>query len=80
LEVAAPPLSKPAVWAAAAEYWISKQENRDMTQAAVGTHYKVGLPTLLPRIKQMQKALNLQELDERYSDLSTTQIVYEDDI
>lgn len=79
VQIAAPPLNKPAVWAAAAEYLISQQENRDMTQAAVGTHYKVGLPALLPRIKQIQKALNVQELDERYSDLQTTQIVYEDE-
>lgn len=75
----APPLNKPAVWAAATEYLISQQEKREETQAAVGNHYQTSLPTLLPRIKQMQKALNLQELDDRYSDLATTQIIYEDE-
>jgi hypothetical protein len=79
VEVAAPPLNKPAVWAAAAEYLIGQQEKREVTQATVGGHYKVGLPALLPRIKQIQKALNLQQVDERYSDLHTTQIVYEDE-
>jgi hypothetical protein len=39
----------------------------------------VALPTLLPRIKQIQKVINLQKVDERYSDLQTTQIVYEDE-
>jgi hypothetical protein len=79
VEVAAPPLNKPAVWAAAAEFLIGQQEKRDVTQAAVGGHYKVALPTLLPRIKQIQKVLNLQKVDERYSDLHTTQIVYENE-
>ena len=79
VEVAAPPLNKPAVWAAAAEYLIAQQEKREVTQAAVGGHYEVSLPTFLPRIKQIQKVLNLQPVDERYSDLHTTQIVYEDE-
>jgi hypothetical protein len=79
VEVAAPPLNKPAVWAAATEYLISQQEKREVTQAAVGSYYQVALPTLLPRIKQIQKVINLQKVDERYSDLQTTQIVYEDE-
>ena len=79
VEVAAPPLNKPATWAAATEYLISQQEKRNVTQAAIGSHYQVALPSLLPRIKQIQKAINLQKVDERYSDLQTTQIVYEDE-
>ena len=79
VQKAAPPIDKAAVWAAAAEYLISQQEKRDVTQAAVGAHYQVSLSTVLPRIKQIQKALNLQTVDERYSDLSTTQIIYKDE-
>ncbi|MCB8945167.1 MAG: hypothetical protein H6658_15580 [Ardenticatenaceae bacterium] len=79
VETAAPPIDKAAVWAAAVEYLISLQEKREVTQAAVGDHYKVALPTLLPRIKRIEKALNVKGVDERYSDLATTQIVYEDE-
>lgn len=75
----APPLTKPASWAAAVEYLMSQQEKREVTQAAVGSHYKVALPALLPRIKQIQKVLNVQTPDERYTDLQTTQIVYEEE-
>jgi hypothetical protein len=79
VSVAAPPLNKAAVWAAATEYLISQQEKREITQAAVSTHYQIDLNSILPPIKQIQKALNLQAVDERYSDLATTQIVYEDE-
>ncbi len=68
--------NKPAAWAAAAEYLISKQDLRDSSQATVGKHYKVNLTTLSPRIKQIQNAIKLEGLDERYTDLQTTQIVY----
>ena len=79
VQKAAPPIDKAAIWAAATEYLISLQEQRDVTQAAVGGHYQVSLPTLLPRIKQIKKTLDLKEPDDRYSDLATTHIVYEDE-
>jgi hypothetical protein len=71
--------NKPAAWAAAAEYLISKQDMRDSSQAAVAKHYKVNLTAIVPRIKQIQQAINLQGLDERYTDLQTTQIVYNEE-
>lgn len=74
-----PALDKPAGWAAAVEYIMSEQEMRNLTQAAVGKHYKTGLALIVPRIKQIKRALNIQGLDERYTDLQTTHIVYKDE-
>ncbi|RMG96227.1 MAG: hypothetical protein D6706_10405 [Chloroflexi bacterium] len=78
-KVATPSLEKPAAWAAAVEFIMNEQNMRDLTQAAVGKQYKVGLASLVPRIKQIKKALNIQGLDERYTDIQSTQIVYKDD-
>lgn len=72
-----PALDKPAGWAAAAEFIISEQDMREVTQAAVGKHYKVGLAAIVPRIKQIKKTLQIEGLDERYTDLHTTRIQYE---
>ena len=80
VEVAAPPLNKAMIWAATIEYLVSLQEKREVTPTAVGNHYQVNLATLLLHSQQIQKALNLQEVDERYSDLAITQIVYEDEV
>jgi hypothetical protein len=76
-EAAEPSLDKPAGWAAAAEFIISEQDMREATQAAVGKHYNVGLAAIVPRIKQIKKTLQIEGLDERYTDLHTTRIQYE---
>lgn len=78
-QIAQPQIEKPAEWAAAVEYILSKQNMRNMTQAAVGKHYKVGVVVMAPHIKQIERTLNVQGLDERYTDIQTTQIVYDED-
>jgi hypothetical protein len=65
---AKPDLSQPAAWAAAAEFVLSEQEQRDVTQAAAGRHYKSSLGAVAGRIKQIKNALQIKGLDERYTD------------
>lgn len=55
-------------WAAAAEFVIGEQEQRQVTQAAAGRLYKVSLGAIVGRIKQIKKSLAIQVPDERYSD------------
>jgi hypothetical protein len=74
-----PSLDKPAAWAAAVEYIMSEQEMRSLTQAAVSKHYQTGLALVVPRVRQIKRALSIQGLDERYTDLQTTHIVYKDE-
>lgn len=73
---AQPALDKPAGWAAALEFIMSEQNMRSQTQAAVGKLYKTNLSTMVPRIKQIKKALNISGQDERYTDIQSNQIVY----
>ena len=72
-----PNLDKPATWAAAVEFIMSELELRNLTQAAVAKNHQVPLSTMVPRMKQIKKVLNIQKNDERYADLQSTQIVYE---
>ena len=74
-----PTLEKPAGWAAALEFIMSEQNMRNQTQAAVGKLYKVNLSTMVPRLKQIKKALKIKGQDERYTDVQSTQIVYGND-
>ncbi len=63
------PEADPApAWAAAAEFVLSEQEQRELTQAAAGRLYKVSLGAIVGRIKQIKKSLAIQVPDERYSD------------
>lgn len=73
-----PNLGKPEVWAAAAEFLMSEQGMREQTQAAAGQYYQVNLTTLLPRIRQMKKALSLDGLHERYSPFGSTRVLLSD--
>lgn len=72
-----PALDKPAAWAAAVEFIMSELELRNLTQAAVAKNHQIPLSKMVPRMKQIKKALNVQKNDERYADLQSTQIVYE---
>ena len=76
---AKPDLDKPAGWAAAAEFVMSEQDVRNVTQAAIAKHYQTSLTNVVPRIKQIKKVLGIKGLDERYTDLQATQIVYKDE-
>lgn len=78
-EAATLALGNPAAWAAAAEFILSEQSLREVTQAAVGSHYQVGLPQILPRIRRIKKVLAIEGLDERYSALGAKQIVLKED-
>ena len=71
-----PKLDKPAAWAAAIEFILGELEMRNLTQAAVAKNHKTPLSTMVPRMKQIKKVLNIQKDDERYADLHSTQIVY----
>ena len=66
----------PAAWAAAIESVMSEQTMRDQTPAATGKLYQVNLSTILPRIRQIKETLRIQGMDERYSPIVSTQIVY----
>ena len=70
-----PPLDRPAAWAAAIEFIINEQMMREATQAAIAKQYEINLGLLIPRIKQVKKALHIQGLDGRYTALGTTQIL-----
>lgn len=76
--LAAPQLDEAGTWAAAVEFIIGEQTRRLETQAAVGKPYRASLGALSRRIKEIRSALQIEELDERYSDLRTTEIVYKE--
>jgi hypothetical protein len=59
-------LGQPEAWAAAAEFVLSEQEQRRITQAAAGQQYKTSLGAVAGRIKQIKKSLHIKEQDERY--------------
>ncbi len=75
---ASPDIDRPAGWAAAVEYIMSEQSLRDQTQAAVSRPYNVNLGMVAPRVKQLKAALDLDDLNDRYSELQTTHIVYKE--
>lgn len=72
------PADRPGAWAAAVEVIMGEQSNRGETQAAVGRHYRASLGAIAGRIKQIRRALGIEGFDARYSDLSTTEIVYKE--
>ncbi len=69
-------MDDPAGWAAAAEFIMSEQTGRDVTQGAVAGHYATSLPIILPRIKRIKKTLAISGYDARYSPLTGTHIVF----
>lgn len=75
---AEPDASSPAAWAAAGEFAINEQTLRELTQAAVGKHYGVGLTAMLPRIRRIKESLRIHAVDVRYSALGGTQVVLRD--
>lgn len=76
LAAARPELDRPVVWAAAVEFVLSEQSNRAETQASVGRYYRAPLGGVAGRVKSIKRALGITGLDARYSDLATTEIVY----
>jgi hypothetical protein len=78
VRAARPELDAPGAWAAAVEFIMSEQALRGVTQGAVGQHYGVSLPAMLPRIRQIKQSLRIEGLDARYSALGGTQIVLRD--
>ena len=78
IAAAAPSLDPPAPWAAAVEFIISEQIRLGQTQAAIGRPYRVTLGAMVNRVKQLKQTLNIQDLDDRYSELQTTQIDYKE--
>lgn len=75
---ARPELERPAVWAAAVEFVMGEQSNRAETQAAVGRLYRAPLGGVSGRVKHIKRVLGIDGLDARYSDFSTTEIVYKE--
>jgi hypothetical protein len=53
---------------------MAEQGMREQTQAAVGQYYQVGLPGLLPRIRQIKETLSIDGLHERYSPFGATRV------
>lgn len=72
------PADRPGAWGAAVEVIMGEQSNRGETQAAVSRHYRAPLAAVAGRVKHIRRALGLKGFDERYSDLSTTEIVYKE--
>jgi hypothetical protein len=69
---------RPGAWAAAVEAIVGEQSNRGETQAAVGRHYRALLGAVSARASQIRRALGIEGFDARYSDFSTTEIVYKE--
>jgi hypothetical protein len=69
---------RPGAWAAAVEVVLGEQSNRGETQAAAGRHYKATLAAVSARVAQIRRALGIDGLDARYTDFSTTEIVYKE--
>ena len=57
---------------------LGEQTNRGETQAAVGRHYRAPLAAVSARTAQIRRALGIDGLDARYTDLATTEIVYKE--
>lgn len=72
------PAERPSAWAAAVEVIISEQSGRKETQATVGRHYRASLGGVANRVNHIRRALGIDGLDARYSELSTTEIVYKE--
>lgn len=72
------PAERPGAWAAAVELIMGEQTNRGETQAAAGRHYRASLGAVAGRTQQIRRALNIEGFDARYSDFSTTEIVYKE--
>ena len=72
------PADRPGAWAAAVEVIMGEQSNRGETQAAVGRHHRASLGAVAGRTKHIRRALAIQGFDARYSDFSTTEIVYKE--
>lgn len=69
-----------APWAAAVEFIANEQAVRELTQAAVGAYYSVGLTAMLPRVNKIKETLKIGEgLDERYTAVQKEQIVFNQD-
>ena len=73
-----PELDKPAAWAAGAEFIMSEQALHDLSQAAVGQHYNVGLAAILPRIRQIKQTLEITGQVDRYSPFGAGRVVVQD--
>lgn len=69
---------RPGAWAAAVEVIMGAQSNRGETQAAVGRHYRASLGAVAARTKHIRHVLGINGFDARYSDFSTTEIVYKE--
>lgn len=72
------PADRPGAWAAAVEVIMGEQSNRDESQAAAGRHYRASLGAVAGRVKHIRRALGINGFDARYSDFSTTEIVYKE--
>ena len=72
------PAGNPGAWAAAVELIMGEQSNRAETQAAAGRHYRASLGAVAARSKDIRRVLGIDGLDPRYSDFSTTEIVYKE--
>jgi hypothetical protein len=79
-DLAQPPLAKPAAWAAAVEYIMGELEMRELTQAAAAKNYQVNLSQMVPHMKLIKRGLNIQKMDERFSDVQAPQIVVNSNI
>lgn len=75
---AKPHMGDPAGWAAAVEYIMGEQTLRETNQAAVAKSYNLPLTAILPCIKHITQTLQIEGLDERYTPLHSTQIVFND--
>jgi hypothetical protein len=71
-------IEPPSAWAAAVEFILGRQNNRDETQATVGRYYKSSLGAVSARVKHIRHVLGIGEPDARYTDLTTTEIIYKE--
>lgn len=72
------PAERTGAWAAAVEVIIGGQSGRKETQATVSRHYRVSLGGVANRVNHIRRALGIDGLDARYSELISTEIVYKE--
>jgi len=72
------PAGSPALWAAAVEWVMGEQNSRQMPDTAVAAAYNVPPAKLMQRAEAIHKALRITGLDERYTDLQTIDVLYQD--
>lgn len=72
-------VSEPIVWSAAIELLMSEQALIELDQPMLAAEYGVDLADIIGRTQQIRAAVNLQDVDVRYTSMETVQIKLKED-